>query len=197
MACNILRTNITIWLKGRTNVDIRYLREKYEPDDSTDANITLLLSHNHYTLLTEYFPTERLQAPFPDPSHTNITKKRKTMAEPNKASCTKSINIEKNLCTSHEMTIRQSNSRASKTNSNYEASNDPKKTSTSHPLQGPYTATDNDLYQKWRKLGAPFQQPTLDETNNQRINNNEKIRSFKSKENIHKKEVRPYHGFGY
>ena len=28
-------------------------------------------------------------------------------------------------------------------------------------------------------------------------NNNEKIRSFKSKENIHKKEVGPYRGFGY
>ena len=28
-------------------------------------------------------------------------------------------------------------------------------------------------------------------------NNNEKFRSFKSKENIHKKEVGPYHGFGY
>ena len=29
------------------------------------------------------------------------------------------------------------------------------------------------------------------------INNNEKFRSFKSKENIHKKEVGPYRGFGY
>ena len=28
-------------------------------------------------------------------------------------------------------------------------------------------------------------------------NNNEKFRSFKSKENIHKKEVGPYRGFGY
>ena len=28
-------------------------------------------------------------------------------------------------------------------------------------------------------------------------NNNKKLRSFKSKENIHKKEVGPYHGFGY
>ena len=28
-------------------------------------------------------------------------------------------------------------------------------------------------------------------------NNNEKLRSFKSKENIHKKEVWPYHSFGY
>ena len=28
-------------------------------------------------------------------------------------------------------------------------------------------------------------------------NNNEKFRSFMSKENIHKKEVVPYHGFGY
>ena len=28
-------------------------------------------------------------------------------------------------------------------------------------------------------------------------NNNTKFRSFKSKENIHKKEVGPYHGFGY
>ena len=28
-------------------------------------------------------------------------------------------------------------------------------------------------------------------------NNNEKFRSFKSKENIHKKEVGSYHGFGY
>ena len=28
-------------------------------------------------------------------------------------------------------------------------------------------------------------------------NNNEKLRSFKSKENIHKKEVWPYRGFGY
>ena len=27
--------------------------------------------------------------------------------------------------------------------------------------------------------------------------NNEKFRSFKSKENIHKKEVGPYHGFSY
>ena len=27
------------------------------------------------------------------------------------------------------------------------------------------------------------------------INNNKKLRSFKSKENIHKKEVEPYHGF--
>ena len=29
------------------------------------------------------------------------------------------------------------------------------------------------------------------------MNNNEKFRSFKSKENIHKKEVGPYRGFGY
>ena len=28
-------------------------------------------------------------------------------------------------------------------------------------------------------------------------NNNEKFKSFKSKENIQKKEVGPYHGFGY
>ena len=28
-------------------------------------------------------------------------------------------------------------------------------------------------------------------------NNNKKFRSFESKENIHKKEVGPYHGFGY
>ena len=28
-------------------------------------------------------------------------------------------------------------------------------------------------------------------------NNNKKFRSFKSKENIHKKEVEPHHGFGY
>ena len=28
-------------------------------------------------------------------------------------------------------------------------------------------------------------------------NDNKKFRSFKSKENIHKKEVGPYHGFGY
>ena len=28
-------------------------------------------------------------------------------------------------------------------------------------------------------------------------NNNEKFRSFKSKENIHKKEVGPYRGLGY
>ena len=27
--------------------------------------------------------------------------------------------------------------------------------------------------------------------------NNKKFRSFKSKENIHKKEVGPYHGFSY
>ena len=29
------------------------------------------------------------------------------------------------------------------------------------------------------------------------INNYKKFTSFKSKENIHKKEVGPYHGFGY
>ena len=29
------------------------------------------------------------------------------------------------------------------------------------------------------------------------INNNKKFRSFKSTENIHKKEVGPYCGFGY
>ena len=29
------------------------------------------------------------------------------------------------------------------------------------------------------------------------INNNKKFRFFKSKENIHKKEDGPYHGFGY
>ena len=29
------------------------------------------------------------------------------------------------------------------------------------------------------------------------INNNKRFRSFKSKENIHKKEVGPYHGFGF
>ena len=29
------------------------------------------------------------------------------------------------------------------------------------------------------------------------LNDNEKFRSFKSKENIHKKEVGPYRGFGY
>ena len=29
------------------------------------------------------------------------------------------------------------------------------------------------------------------------INNNKKFRPFKSKENIHKKEVGPYHGFHY
>ena len=30
-----------------------------------------------------------------------------------------------------------------------------------------------------------------------KTNNNEKFRSFKSKENIHKKEVGPYRSFGY
>ena len=29
------------------------------------------------------------------------------------------------------------------------------------------------------------------------LNKTKKFRSFKSKENIHKKEVGPYHGFGY
>ena len=29
------------------------------------------------------------------------------------------------------------------------------------------------------------------------MNNNKKFRSFESKENIHKKEVGPYHGFDY
>ena len=29
------------------------------------------------------------------------------------------------------------------------------------------------------------------------MHNNKTFRSFKSKENIHKKEVGPYHGFGY
>ena len=29
------------------------------------------------------------------------------------------------------------------------------------------------------------------------VDNNKKFRSFESKENIHKKEVGPYHGFGY
>ena len=29
------------------------------------------------------------------------------------------------------------------------------------------------------------------------VNKNKKFRSFKSKENIHKKEVGPYQGFGY
>ena len=29
------------------------------------------------------------------------------------------------------------------------------------------------------------------------VNNNKKFRSFKRKENIHKKEVGPYRGFGY
>ena len=29
------------------------------------------------------------------------------------------------------------------------------------------------------------------------MDNNEKFRSFKSQENIHKKEVGPYRGFGY
>ena len=29
------------------------------------------------------------------------------------------------------------------------------------------------------------------------LNNNKKLRSFESKDNIHKKEVGPYHGFGY
>ena len=28
-------------------------------------------------------------------------------------------------------------------------------------------------------------------------NNNKRFKSFKSKENIHKKDVGPYHGFGY
>ena len=31
----------------------------------------------------------------------------------------------------------------------------------------------------------------------QSVDNNEKFRSFKSQENIHKKEVWPYPGFGY
>ena len=30
-----------------------------------------------------------------------------------------------------------------------------------------------------------------------KVNNNEKFRSFKSNENIHKKEAGPYRGFGY
>ena len=29
------------------------------------------------------------------------------------------------------------------------------------------------------------------------INDNKRFRTFESKENIHKKEVGPYHGFGY
>ena len=37
----------------------------------------------------------------------------------------------------------------------------------------------------------------LKDTLNVDLNNNKKFRSFKSKENIHKKEVGPYRGFGY
>ena len=32
---------------------------------------------------------------------------------------------------------------------------------------------------------------------NKQRDNNKKFRSFKSKENIYKKDVGPYHGFGY
>ena len=49
----------------------------------------------------------------------------------------------------------------------------------------------------WHTIGLP--QLILDhfKPENPLINNNKKFRSFESKENIHKKEVGPYHGFGY
>ena len=58
------------------------------------------------------------------------------------------------------------------------------------------------------KIVTPFAQAAemaISETKRQRValkpkktwNNNKTFRSFKSKENIHKKEVGPYHGFGY
>ena len=56
-----------------------------------------------------------------------------------------------------------------------------------------------DLLQKCQTIG---QQLKLDCIKDLKMvltdrNDNKKFRSFKSKENIHKKEVGPYHGFGY
>ena len=52
---------------------------------------------------------------------------------------------------------------------------------------------DNRLILLYKGLKGKARIPTDDLI----PNNNEKIRSFKSKENIHKKEVGPYRGFGY
>ena len=72
-----------------------------------------------------------------------------------------------------------------------------------HDLKGP--KVKYILHYRWVR-GAFLQPPHGTQhpaaeirNNNKKIirNNNKKLRSFKSKENIHKKEAGPYHGFGY
>ena len=48
-------------------------------------------------------------------------------------------------------------------------------------------------------VGQAYSKFPLNFTDNFKMftNNNEKFRSFKSKENIHKKKIGPYRGFGY
>ena len=59
-ACNFLQTNITIWPKSRASNDIYYTIERYHPTVPSNENITLLLSHSHYTLLADDFPRNPL-----------------------------------------------------------------------------------------------------------------------------------------
>ena len=54
------------------------------------------------------------------------------------------------------------------------------------------------LYIVTLSTGPPYDHfGFVDFTSKQMINNNEKFRSFKSKENIHKKKVGPYRGFSF
>ena len=63
MCCNVLQTNITVCLKGRTNGRIHYTLESYHP--TTISNITLVLSDQHYLLHEEsdHFQRHALQPP--------------------------------------------------------------------------------------------------------------------------------------
>ena len=59
---------------------------------------------------------------------------------------------------------------------------------------------ETDPQAEWKVIHE-FKNESLPSDKAEKINRsksyNKKFRSFKSKENIHKKEVGPYHGFGY
>lgn len=52
-ACDVLHTNITVWLKGRANGAIHYTMNRYQPTENSHENISLLLWGDHYTPLIE------------------------------------------------------------------------------------------------------------------------------------------------
>lgn len=79
-ACDVLRTNITVWLKGRVNGRIHYTMNRYQPTEISHENINLLLWGEHYTPLipTGQLPAQAIEGPSTSRVQSQLQKRRNT-----------------------------------------------------------------------------------------------------------------------